>query len=129
MKICAKDLELLIDEKRGEITSLKVKNTERCVCNSPIFVCRLRDLEGECHYIKSTDAKEIKLSENALLFSCFEGDFSLVSVKVELSGGESIAWQACAYGVPSGYAIEWLEFPKIILPSLLDNNPLGGKIL
>ena len=129
MKICANDLELLIDEKQGEITSLKVKNTERCVCNSPIFVCRLRDLEGECHYLKSTEAKEIKLSENELLFSCFKGDFSQISIKIQISGGKKIAWQASVLGIPSGYAIEWLELPKIILPSLFDNNPLGGKIL
>ena len=128
-KLFAKNLELSIDIENGIISSLKIKERELCDTTCPIFCVRLRNEAGECFYIDSTGAKDVSLGEGEIVYHGFDNDFSELTVKVLIDADENISWKIEVKNIPNKYAIEWVEFPKICLPRLIDNNKNGGKIL
>lgn len=128
-KILAEDIDVLIDEGKGVVSSLKIKNKECSVNNCPIFALRFRNKEGKCFYTNSTDAKNVRTTDNGILYEGFLNDFNSLCVNVIIASGTSIEWRVEITSVPQEYALEWVEFPKICLPRLIDNDPQGGKIL
>ncbi len=128
-KIFAKNIELALDIKGGFISSLKIGNKDCCAGVVPLFNARLRDKDGECYYIDSTKAEYASLIDGYIEYKGFCDDFSSLLVKVIIDTGEDISWKVKIENVPSEYAIEWVEFPKICLPRLIDNDKNGGKIL
>ena len=129
-KLYTKNIELTIDEENGAITSLKLKSREVCVDKTPIFKARLRNKNGDCFYISALDARVTSKLDNALIYQGFDGDFSELVFKVTVrTDSDKILWQIEAQNTNAEYAIEWIEFPKISLPRLIDNNENGGKIL
>ena len=126
--LLAKDLEVVLDKASRAISSLKIKNKAIRVQNCPIFRARLRDLEANCFYIDSFNANSISIDSDRIIYSDFDG-FDKLSVAVHFSANEYISWQVSVENMLSEYALEWIEFPKICLPRLIDNDPNGGKIL
>lgn len=124
-----RNIELTIDEKGGFVSSLKLGEVELISCKCPIFIARLRNLEGKFFYLDSMQDLTVSFNGSEISFSGFEGDFKDVRVKVTVSSEEGILWKIAVEGISSNYALEWVEFPKICLPSLIDNNASGGKIL
>lgn len=129
LKIFAKDIEAHLDEEKGVISYFKLGNHELFSLSSPIFVARLRNESGECFYIDSTNGKVVSNGSQGFVYSNFEAPFSLVSVKVTWVADTSVSWQIEVDQIPKEYALEWVEFPKICLPRLIDNDPNGGRIL
>ncbi len=129
LKLNGKNIELTIEVKKGVIFSLKIGNLECVSAQCPIFVARLRNLEGKCFYIDSRQALCVDASGCNLTYSGFDKDFCDLSVKVTVIASDNISWQIEITGVPQNYALEWVELPKICMPSLIDNNKKGGKIL
>lgn len=129
IKIVSSNIEALIDEGDGLLTSLVVNGKELCACESPIFVARLRDLDGNTHLISSLDAKNVHVSDGFIDFCGFENDFSSLCVRVIYTACEGIDWRVSVSFVPNNYALEWIELPKACLPRLRDNCPSGGSIL
>ncbi len=125
----AKNIELALDIEGGFVSSLKIGNKECCVGTVPLFKARLRDKNGECYYIDSTKAECVGLADGCIEYKGFCGDFSNLLIKVIIDTGEDISWRIKIENVPNEYAIEWVEFPKICLPCLIDNDKNGGKLL
>ncbi len=128
-EIFAKGIELRLDEARGYASIVRLGSHEIHSPSCPIFVARLRNLAGECFYIDSSKAKEVSKNGNLIIYSNFDGELSSVIVKVFLTASASISWQIEVTSIPKEYALEWVEFPKICLPRLIDNDPNGGRIL
>ncbi len=128
-EVFAKDIELHIDEKSGVISYFKLGKREFSSFSCPIFCARLRDLDGQCYLIDSTKAQCVSVNNDSIVFSGFGKDFPSLCVSVFITANSSISWQIEIDNVPKEYALEWVEFPKICLPRLVDNDPLGGKIL
>lgn len=124
-----RNIKLTIDEAGGFVSSLKLGEVELISCKCPIFIARLRNFEGKCFYIDSMQDLTVSFNGSEISFSGFEGDFKDVRVKVTVSSEEGILWKIAVEGISSNYALEWVEFPKVCLPSLIDNNENGGKIL
>ena len=129
VNIRCEGLEAFIDTERGIISSVKIGEHTVCNDNCPLFIIRFRDKEGNKFYINSTEAQKKEFLENSFNFSSFPHSFSDVSVQVNARINDSIEWRIDVLSVPSDYAIEWIEFPKITLPRLIENDSLGGKIL
>lgn len=128
-KICKNNIEALLDEEKGTISLIKLgTHTISSPC-SKIFVARLRNKAGECFYIDSTKAKKVSLVDKSIFYTAYEEPFSSVAVKVNFNIDSFISWRIEVENVPNEYALEWVEFPKICLPRLVDNDPNGGKIL
>ena len=129
-EISSENIKLTIDPvgKRG-ICSLVLGGVERLVACAPLFVMRLRDLEGNTHLLDSTVAGCVSDNGCVFAYSSFGGDFDPLCVTVKVCATDGINWEICVTGVPCGYAVEWVEFPKICLPSLKENCENGGEIL
>ncbi|MBO5339105.1 MAG: hypothetical protein J6A96_05330 [Clostridia bacterium] len=128
LKLFAKNLELILDFERGVVSSLKIGENECLAGECPVFRAKLRNLDGDCFYIDSTVSKCVSTEGYKITYSNFD-NFSSLTIDVMVADGDSISWYVDAYGVPSDYAIEWIEFPKICLPRLIDNCSNGGRIL
>jgi hypothetical protein len=129
IKISSNSLSLEIDAENGVISSLKIKNYEVCVDKCPLFVIRLRDLDGKCYYINSTEGKLLSIGGAGFVYGGFSDTYGDISVTVSVLGGENISWGIEIQGVCNKYAIEYVEFPKICLPRLTQNDKNGGRIL
>ena len=126
----SKNIKLTIDPLEYKtISSLVLGGGERVVAKTPVFVARLRDLGGNTYYISSTDASGVDVDGDTYTYSRFGKDFDGLFVKVRICANNGISWEICVCGVPQGYALEWVEFPKICLPRLKENCPDGGAIL
>ncbi|MBO5212771.1 MAG: hypothetical protein J6B60_04440 [Clostridia bacterium] len=128
-KIFGKEIEFSINTESGVISSLMLKGKERCVSDSSIFCARLRDKSGNCIYIDSTKAQICRITDGCIVYSGFGKDFSELTAKIKITADDEILWQISIESVSCEYAIEWVEFPKICFPRLIDNNTNGGKIL
>ncbi|MBO5313154.1 MAG: hypothetical protein J6B29_04220 [Clostridia bacterium] len=128
-RFLARDIEVGISDDAKCISSLKIKNKERCVGESPIFALRVRDKNGEVVYINSTLSALTEMNEGEITYKGFQNPFSRLTVVVKIDTDEDISWKISIFGVPEEYAVEWVELPKITLPRLIDNDERGGKLL
>ncbi|MBR2024790.1 MAG: hypothetical protein IKA02_03155 [Clostridia bacterium] len=126
--ISGEDICVGIDNTNGTINSLSIKDTIVSCDKCPIFVLRLRDKDGNFYYLNSTEMNFVDETYDKFTYKVNKiyGD---ISVCVSVSEDKHIAWGIEVCGVNEGYAIEWIEFPKICLPRLIDNNENGGKIV
>ncbi len=129
IRLFSDNIELTVNSQGGVISSLKLGGVERCVHETPLFVIRLRDVVGEAHYLNSTEATSVLVDGTVISFSGFSGDFSSLLAKVVITADAAIDWRINVHSVPNGYAVEWIEFPKICLPKLIEGCEQGGKIL
>ena len=127
--VFSSDLELTINKSKGVVSSLKLGSRELLFATCPMFALRLRDLGGEPHYIDATRATNAQVVNGEIVYSDFGGDFSSAFVKIKLEAADGIGWYIEIGGIANDYALEWVEYPKIRLPKLIDNDPEGGKIL
>ena len=128
-EIFGKSIKITIDNDTGVISNMNIGDRSCCVTRCPIFAVRFRDKDGNTYYIDATQAKCITANNDNMKFSSFDGLFSNITVNVSVTGGNSICWGISIDGVSRDYAIEYVEFPKICLPRLIDNDENGGKIL
>ena len=128
-KISGKDIEAAIDLNNGVISSVLMKNREIIVCKCPLFVIRLRDKDGKTYLFSSCDGACLVNDESKLIYSGFSDTLGNICVTVSVVGGDNISWGIEICGLSNEYAVEWVEFPKVCLPKLIDNNADGGKIL
>ena len=128
-KISAKDIEAILNEENGTVSLVSLGNHQISSSVCPIFAVRLRNKDGECFYIDSTKGKMVSKGKNDIVYSLFDEPFSSILVKVEFSASAFISWEIEIESVPENYTVEWVEFPKVCMPRLIDNDPQGGKIL
>lgn len=127
--VFSSNLELTINKDKGVISSLKLSGKELIKEVCPIFVIRLRDIDGKMYYIDSCKARNVELANGQIVYSDFGDDFSSVFAKLKLESNDGIGWYIEIGGTSKDYALEWVELPRICLPKLIDNSPEGGKIL
>ena len=128
-RIECKNINLVIDTNSGIISSLKIKNREVCVDKCPIFVIRLRDTDARTYLVSSTDAEYVGYYGDIIEYKYFSDTLGEIFIKVSVNGGNNISWGIEVSKVRSEYAIEWIEFPKVCMPRLIQNDERGGKIL
>ena len=119
IKLISDNIELIIDEDLGVISSLKLAGIERSVDKTPVFVARLRDKAGECAYIDATTAKSRVVLGNDIIFDRFEAPFQDISVALNIVENNGIEWRINIKGIPQEYALEWVEVAKVCLPKLI----------
>lgn len=129
----AEKIVLGIDTKSGFVSSLKLEGIERATEFAPLFNIRFRTLSGETVYKSVKDAtldsEQVLENSGELVYGGFGEPFDKLSVKILVKGGRAIEWKIDVCGVPRDYALEWVEFPKICFPCLLENCDKGGAIL
>ena len=84
MQFFAKNMSVSIDEKGGFLSSLVIGEKECCVGETPLFLARLRDQNGDCLYIDSTKATSCVVSQNHISYMDFRDPFSALSVVVTI---------------------------------------------
>ena len=124
-----KCMELIIDEDKGVISSFKLDNKEITKGECPLFIIRFRDLNGKFYYVDSYEATKVNALVDGFEFSGFGKAFSSLTVKTIIKADDEISWYIEIDSVPKEYAIEWVEYPKICVPRLIDNDENGGKLL
>lgn len=129
LTLLSNDIELVIDENAGAISSLKIKSIERCVANVPVFVMRLRTLSGECICVDSTEAQGVMCEKDTIIYTGFGEELPSLCVAISITAGNEIAWRVRVSDIPSTLALEWVEMPKICMPRLIDNDRRGGRLL
>ena len=126
--LLANNMELTLDTKKGLISSLKVEKRECCADVSPIFRLRLRDTDGKCIYTDATNGKFSHV-DGCFVYSGFENELSSLKVSIKVLAENDIYWWVKVDSIPSEYALEWIEIPRICMPRLIDNDKNGGRIL
>ena len=129
MNIKANNIEATIDTEKGLISSLLLNGKERCAHTCPLFVVRLRHRDGDTVELDPQKAKKSYTSTGKITYCDFEKGFCDLTVELYVSSKDSIEWQVMVCGVPSDYAVEWVELAKICLPRLIDNDKNGGRII
>ena len=132
-----KNLSVTVDYFKGQISSLKVKGKERIFTPSPLFKIGLLSSKGEKATIDATCFQKVEQTSDGAIYSGFSGyydgcdlaDFSVRCV-IKKANGE-IKWKIALSGLKDNYLAEWVQYPFVILPPLVDNNDLGtgGEIL
>ena len=122
-------LSIVADFPKGAITSLKINGVERLAEESALFRIQLCDTQGNRTLYMSFDTKNCKETKNGANYSVFgEKDVS-VEVYITEENGEA-NFKIKATPASNDYFVEWVEFPHITLPKLIENNPEnGGRIL
>jgi hypothetical protein len=124
-------MTLSVDFPAGRITSLVIRDVERLTSPRPLFRARLRDKDGSSSLIAAYDAASCRETADGAVYSDFPHLAGLtVEIRVTDRDGNA-AWQANASLGNDEYLMEWLDFPLINLPALVDNNTEGngGRIL
>ena len=129
-KLKWKDLVITVNFEKGYIGSLLIRGKERIASVLPLFAIRIRDRAGKAVICTAYDAKSCVETENGTIYDGFEkADFSVIVCLTEECG--EAAWRISVIPGNDEFFVEWVEFPKINLPVLIDNNTdeNGGKIL
>ena len=129
-KLKLKKLELTVDFEKGYISSLLLRGKERIASALPLFAIRLRDRAGQTATYTAYDAKKRVETEDGAIYDGFEKADLSVRVYLTEEHGEA-AWRISVMPKNDDVLVEWVEFPKINLPMLVDNNTEGngGRIL
>ena len=129
-KLKLKDSVISVDFEKGHIDSFLIKGIERIASFLPLFVVCLRNREGEAAICTAYDAKSCVETEDGAIYGGFEIADILIRVYLCEECGEAV-WRISVSLKNDEFFVEWVEFPKINLPSLEDNNPVGngGRIL
>ncbi|MBQ7337530.1 MAG: hypothetical protein IJW40_03640 [Clostridia bacterium] len=122
-------LELHVDWERGVIDSLMLGGQERTAAPRPLFAARLRHRSGEAVHMQATQARSVKTDGQGAVYSDFGEEAPALSVRVSMTEGETVDWYIRVDGVPTEYAVEWVDFPQICLPRLIECDTRGGRIL
>lgn len=125
------NLSLSVDFAGGKISSLTLNGKERIVGEQPLFRVRLRNEKAEKFILTTFDAATCDANENTATYSGFNGfDGMSVTVKLEDTNGDA-GWYISVTPASEEYLVEWVDFPFVTLPKLVDNNKNGngGKLL
>lgn len=125
-----KDTVLSVDFQKGHIVSLFIKGKERIASLVPLFSLCLRNRAGETEICNAYGAKACVETEDGAIYKDFENADLSVRVYLTEENGDA-AWRISVMPNDKDSFVEWVEFPKIALPALVDNNTNGdgGKIL
>lgn len=129
-----KDFEIGIDFESGTVESLFVRGRKRSAGSSCIFRAGLRDREGNLTTVSSKDAILCSPSDNGAVYEGFKGSGIAEKLKVSVSltnrSGRA-AWTVSADILTSDAFIEWIDYPLVSLPRLIEDAPEdgGGSIL
>ena len=125
------NLKATIDFEKGCVTSLIIEKNECLVSHLPLFKIRIRDKKGNPTVFDTFDAANAKKVENGAVYSDFKKakDISIL-VKATVCNDE-LQWKISVDNSDKSILVEWVDFPLIELPKLIDNNECnnGGKIL
>ncbi|MBQ7153524.1 MAG: hypothetical protein IJR83_06285 [Clostridia bacterium] len=122
-------LRLETDAECRQIRSLCLKDKDCCAGGVPLFSAKLRDRLGESVVLDATDAKTVCRCGDTVSFSGFKEELRDLCVDVTIREAKGIEWGISFTSVPEQFAVEWIDFPKIRLRSLGENDPEGGRIL
>ena len=126
------NMTLCVDFEKRQITSLKIGDVERLFATSPLFRLRLRDRAGKTTVLDACHANTCTLTTDGAVYTDFETLKDMLSVTVHLQERDGCAeWRVDVAVDTPDYFVEWVDFPRVTLPALKENNPTGngGKML
>ena len=130
-------LEIAVDFEAGHLSSLVVGGRSCLRGSMPLFRVRVRNLDGESAVVTAYDAKRRVSEGGRAVYECFEGSAfgallheMRVTVTLEEQAGEA-AWGITVDPGCDSIACEWVDFPRLTLPCLKENDPsgAGGSVL
>lgn len=124
-------MSIEVDFLRASVSSLTILGTQRLVSPLPLFRLGLRDRAGRLIRLSAADNSNVIPTEKGALYTGFT-DFPGLTVEVTLlANGNDAEWYISANPGCNEYLVEWVDFPLVNLPKLLEDAPLGGggKIL
>lgn len=130
-QLTLKNLSLGVDFEGGKITSIVLNGKERSVAEQPLFRIRLRDEAAEKIILTTFDATSCDVKDNLATYSDFKGqDGMSVTVSLVDHNGDA-GFYISVTPASDKYLVEWVDFPFVTLPKLVDNNKEnnGGKLL
>ena len=123
-------LSITMDPSLGGLTSLFIDGRERLAGTSPIFRTGLRNPAGELTTVTALDAEKAEPIADGVRFSGFSAAPSLAVAARVLVASDELNWFIELENEDGEMLTEWVEFPLLSLPKLVDNNPeTGGRIL
>jgi len=117
--------KMIVDFESGVITSVRYAGVELIAETVPLFTVCMRDVDGKEHFLNSTEAKKVQLTENGAVFDGFAYDLSVrVSVATDVSG---IDW---GIGIENHTEklVEWVEYPSLCVKPLIKNGGIGQML-
>lgn len=125
-------MKVTVDFSAGHISSLTLDGTERIAAPAPLFRLQLRDRDGKSSVFTSYDAKKQTLIENGARYECFDAEDALSNLSVSVWAKEKVdfmEWYVRAEVGSDRYLVEWIDYPTVTLPRLIENDEKGGSIL
>ena len=122
----SKKISVSVDFQSGEIKSLLIDKTERCVGSTPLFKVRMLDVNGKTVIIDSSSAKKYTELTDGVIYSDFP-EIDNISVGINVTeGSDGLSWNISVHNKNDNYLVEWAEIAPILLPKLADNNTDGN---
>lgn len=125
------NMNLTVNFEAKQITSLQIGGKERLNGTCPLFRLRLRDISGGTRLLDAYDALVCTLTTNGAIYDMFDAEDTL-SVQVYLDEQDDCAaWRISVVMKSTAYCVEWVDFPLLTLPALVENNMQGsgGRML
>ena len=126
------NMSLTVDFTAGHISSLLLNGTECITAPTPLFYIRLRDEAGQAYRYTAYDAATRTETPSGGSFCHFPAPFESLVVNVNLTAVNGCAtWGiSVAPNTETAFA-EWVDFPRITLPALTEENAAGngGEVL
>ena len=124
-----KNFSVSVDFGKGEISSLVIGGRERIKARIPLFGVGLRDNCGNLLTVNAYDSKKCVITEDGAIYSDFDVAIDRVQVRLTDEQGDA-AWRIEVFAQSDTHCFEYVDFPPINLPTLLENDrSVGGKIL
>ena len=115
-------MNIQIDYERGCLCSLVLGGRERLAAQTPLFRICLRGKDGQTLHIHAGQGEFVK-GEYRNLSGLERVTLSVVPTEQE------VRWRI-AVTPTADWAVEWVEFPGVILPDLQQQDPVcGGTVL
>ncbi|MBQ3507632.1 MAG: hypothetical protein IJA91_03695 [Clostridia bacterium] len=126
------NMTLTVDFLAGHISSLILNGKERIASTTPLFRLRLRDRDGQTVHYSVLDAATCQETQTGAIYTNFPAPHEGLTVQIFLAEEEGgAAWRMSVNPENRDVFVEWVDFPRLTLPALVEENTdgNGGEIL
>lgn len=129
MQLALRNFDLTVDFPAKTVSSLCLNGKERLCAPSPLFRIHLLDKAGNGTTCSAYDAATCTETEDGAVYTDFAAMPGLTAtVHLTNEAGEA-AWRIDVTP-DADHVVEWVDFPLVTLPTLVENDPsVGGSIL
>lgn len=130
MQLAYPNFDLTVDFAQKTVTSFVLAGKERLCAPSPLFRVQLLDRTGTPTIYSAYDAATCTETADGAVYTNF-ADMPGLTVQVHLTSENAEAnWRIDVTPADTEHLVEWVDFPLITLPTLVENDPAkGGSVL